>query len=336
MFRRIVFSSALVLFSAILAFPQGGQTRQPRVTTDLTVRVSYEDERAVEQVRVQVTNSSGVPIAENFTRGEGEVRFSNMEPGSYRLRVTGMDIEEKTSDYAFTILPRQMTHTEFIRVRRKPNPNDQTSLQGSISAAALNIPSKAKSEFDKGVKALRKQDNEEALRRFTKAVELYPRYADAYNNLGVIAMQRGNKDEGLQWFRQAVEADDQYAPPYLNLAKAIVAKQEYAEAERLLLRATTLDPTNVEILAILAMIEYDSKNFPMALANGRKVHGLPNHEKFAFAHYIVGRVLEAQSQPQEAIAEYRLFLKEAPDSSSAASVRGYIAELEAAASKKKQ
>ncbi len=328
MLRRIACSTAAALLLTTLALAQR-QVPQQRVTTELTVRVSYEDDRRVDdQLRVQLTNSSGVPIMESFTRGEGEARFLGVEPGAYRLRVSGINIEEQASDYSFVINPRELTHVEYIRVRRKPDKDGPTSTQGSISAAALSIPSKAESEFDKGVKALRKQDHEEAQRRFTRAVELYPRYAAAFNNMGVIAMQQGKMDEGLEFFRQAVKADEQYAPPYLNLAKAVVAKKDYMEAEQLLLKATSLDPTNVEILAILAMIEFESNHMPRALANARKVHGMPNHEKFAFAHYIGGRVLESQNQGAEAIAEYRLFLKEAPNSTSAANVRGFIAALE--------
>ncbi len=328
MLKRIAVTTAAALLLTIFMAAQQRQGPQPqRITTELVVRVSYEDDRAVgSNARVQVTNSSGVPVAENFTRSEGEARFIGLEPGMYRLRISGIDIEEKFSEYSFTINPREMTHVEYVRVRRRGD--SLTSTEGSVSAAELNIPPKAKSEFEKGLKALNKQNQEEALQRFARAIELYPRYAAAINNMGVIAMQQGRKDEGLAFFRQAVKVDDQFAPPYLNLAKAVVANKDYAEAEQLLLKGASLDPTNVEMIAILAMIEFESNKLPRALASARKVHGMPHHEKFAFAHYIVGRVLESQNHGTEALAEYRLFLKESPNSASAPNVRGFIAALE--------
>lgn len=327
--RRFALSSIwlLLLSSQVLA---QRQIPQQRITTELTVRVTYEDDRSVgDNVRVQLTNPTGIPIQEAFTRGEGQARFLGIEPGAYKLRVIGMDIEETTSEYSFVIQPRQFTHMEFVRVRRKVDPNaQQTSTQGSISAAALNIPREAESEFDKGVKAMVKKKDDEARKRFARATEIYPRYASAFNNMGVIAMQQGRKDEAIGFFRQAVNADDQHAPSYLNLAKAVVAQQNLAEAQILLTKAASIDPNNVEIVAILAMIEFEAGQSPMALTNARKVHGLPNHEKYAFAHYIAGKVLEAQNQPQEALVEYRLFLKEAPHSNTAASVRQVVAALE--------
>jgi len=332
MVRRIVLSTVLVLLASTLVLAQRQPNiQQPRVTTELVVKVTYEDDRPVgEQVRVQLSNSSGVPIAEMFTRGEGEARFTGIEPGSYRLRVSGLDIEERSSEYSFVIYPRQITHFEFMRVKRKPSREQAAgSTQGHISAITLNIPPKAESEFDKGVSALLKQNHPEAQKRFLRALELYPRYAAAYNNLGVIAMQQGKRGEGTEFFRRAVQVDDEYAPPYLNLAKAVVADRGFAEAQQLLQKAATLEPTNIEVLAILSMVEHDLNDHTSALVNARKVHALAGHEKFAFAHFVAGKSLEAQNRRTEALVEYRLFLQEAPQSPSADRVRAAIAAIEA-------
>ena len=320
MLRRFVVSSAIALL-ATLAFAQ--RQSNPRQTTELVVRVTYENDRAVaDQVRIQLTNGSGVPVTEVFTRGEGEARFMNIEPGTYRIRASSPDIEEKISDNSFVINPRELMHTEFFQVKKKPTPG--TSTQGSISAAVLNIPSKAESEFDKGVSALKKQNLAEAQVRFNRAVEFYPRYAAAINNLGVIAMQQGKLDDGQSFFEQALKADDQYAPPYVNLAKSRMGHQMYPEAQKLLTKASSLDPSNVEALALLTVLEFESKEMPAALANARKVHNLPAHERFAFAHFVAGRILETQNLPNEALVEYRLFLKEAPESPTSTKARAAI------------
>lgn len=328
MFRRsAACSCALVVLLASLASAQR-QSQTPRQTTELVIKVTYENDRAVpDQIRIQLTNGAGIPVTETFTRGEGEARFYNMEPGTYRIRATGTEIEERTSDSSFVINPREITHIEFFQVRRKSN-GQATSTEGSISAAALNIPAKAESEFDKGVSALKKQNLDEAQKRFTRAVEVYPRYAAAFNNLGVIAMQRGNPDEGKSFFQQAMNADDQYAPPYLNLAKSHIGGKQYPEAMQLLTKANSLDPNNVEVLALLTMLEYDSSQLSNALSHARKLHTMPGHERFAFAHYIAGKALEAQSQSQDALVEYRIFLKESPQGPTAVKVQASIDAIE--------
>jgi tetratricopeptide (TPR) repeat protein len=328
MVRRSAFCTALVLLSATLAQAQRQPSQLPRQTTELVIKVTYENDRAVpEQVRIQLTNGSGIPVTETYTRGEGEARFQNIEPGTYRIRASGVDIEERMSDSSFVINPRELTHMEFFQVRRKPNGNP-TSRDGSVSAAVLNIPTKAESEFDKGVVALKKQNLDEAEKRFVKAAEMYPKYAAAFNNLGVIAMQRGNPQEGKSFFSQAVKADEQYAPSYLNLAKSYIGVKEYPPAMQLLTKANSIEPNNLEVLALLTMLEYDSSQMSSALGHARKIHGMAGHEKFAFAHYIAGKALESQNQGQDALVEYRLFLKEAPQSPTAGKVQASIDAIE--------
>jgi tetratricopeptide (TPR) repeat protein len=321
---RVFALSTLVLFATLAV----AQRQNPRQTTELIVKVTYENDRAVaDQVRIQLTNGSGIPVTEVFTRGEGEARFLNIEPGTYRIRATGTDIEEKISESSFVINPRELTHMEFFTVRKRET-GQSTSTQGSISAAALNVPAKAESEFEKGVAAMKKQNFDEARARFNRAVELYPRYAAAYNNLGVMAMQQGRLEEGQGFFEQAVKADEQSAPSYVNLAKSRLGQKRYGDAQDLLTKASSIDPANVEALALLSLLEFEAQQMPAALANARKVHQLPGHEKFAFAHYVAGRVLEAQSLPVEAVVEYRLFLKEAPESPTSAKARASIDAIE--------
>lgn len=328
MVRRLLLSTAAVLFSLPLVYAQRQAPQMPRQGTELVIKVTYENDRAVaEQVRVQLTNGSGIPVTETYTRGEGEARFNNMEAGTYRIKVSGIDIEERASEGSFVINPRELTHIEFFQVRRK-NTAPETSTQGSVSAAALNIPAKAESEFDKGVAALKKQDLEEAEKRFSRAAEYYPRYAAAFNNLGVIAMQRGNPAEGKTYFSQAVQADDQYAPSYLNLAKSYIGAKEYPQALQLLTKASSLEPGNLEVLALMTMLEYDSNQLVIALGHARQVHAISGHEKYAFAHFVAGRALEAQNLPQDALVEYRMFLKEAPQSATTAKAQAAIDAIE--------
>jgi len=327
MVRRLALSIFAVLLATTLTLAQRtGQT--PRQTTELVVKVTYENDRAVaDQVRIQLLNGSGIPVTETFTRGEGEARFFNIEPGTYRIKASGVDIEERSSEQSFVINPRELTHMEFFQVRLKED-RQQTSTQGSISAAMLNIPGKAESEFEKGVGALKKQEFDEAEKRFKRAIELYPRYAQAYINLGFIAMQHGQPDSAQSFFTQAVKADEQYAPSYVNLAKSFIGRKEYPPALELLTKASSLAPNNVEVLALLTMLEYESSQMVAAVDHARKVHALPSHEKFAFAHFIAGKALESQNLAPDAVAEYKLFLKEGAQGPTADKAKASIDALE--------
>jgi hypothetical protein len=61
-----------------------------------------------------------------------------------------------------------------------------------------------------------------------------------------------------------------------------------------------------------AYAQLQEKHFDDAIVNARRVHGLA-HEGFENAHFIAALALEARERPNEALGEYDLYLKEAPD-----------------------
>lgn len=322
-YRRLLILTAFTV--SLCSVPAWAQ-RQQQQHVDLTIRIFPENTRTLpNSLKVELLTGSRMPITMTYARDEGTVTFNRLDPGSYRVIVSSPDLEEPR-EISFVINRNQTMHLETMSVRVKA-PVENTSTQGSISAASLNIPSKAAQEFDKGLEAFNKKETDKAKIRFSKAVELYPRYAAAYNNLGVISMQAGNLLEGEDFFRKAVHADEHYAPPYLNLAKAIMPQNKNQEAIELLVKASSLDPLNAEILSILAMLELQTGSHSKAAANARKAHNVA-HERFAVCHFIAGRALEAQNLPLQALEEYKMFLKEAPDSPSAPKVRSAMAALE--------
>jgi tetratricopeptide (TPR) repeat protein len=300
-------------------------SNQPK---QLTVKVAYDSGPAVGMGnRVQLLNGTGTPVTENFTDDRGEVLFI-VDAGSYRIRVTGNEIEETASERSFYIDRRELFHTEYLSVKKKVDPN-VPSLEGHVSAAMLRIPSKAKSEVEKGMKELAKNDFEKAKPHFQKATDLYPQYAEAFNALGVIAMNAGQQEEGRVLFDKAIAADPEFAGSYVNKAKILMAAKQISQGEESLRKATTLDPLNAEALSLLAICQFQSGQRQAAIDTAQRTHQLP-HEKRAVVHYIAGKAYEQQNQFADALREYRLFLKESPAASPTVSkVKEAVAALEA-------
>jgi tetratricopeptide (TPR) repeat protein len=275
---------------------------------------------------VDLLTSGGAIVAQLFTRDQGEVTFHSVFPGNYKLRVVGIDIEEN-SEASFSVESRESIHFETVRVKLKKTEAQQSSNQGNISAASLNIPDKARKEFAKGVSSMSKNDMPEAQKHFSRATEIYPEYAGAYNNLGVIAMKSGSPDDGKKLFEQAVRADANNPNGYVNLARCLIMKDNSAEALPLLEKATALNPMDPEVLTLLANAQLSAHQLDVALANARKVHTM-EHQHFTISHLIAARVLVLQKKFDEAAAEYRTFLKESPESPKADSVRAAIESIE--------
>lgn len=300
----------ILAFVLALAQPASAQvlTNAPE-ERDINVRVVDQYERPLEQiVRVQLVPTSGGSITENVARDGMTTLRARLMPGYYAIQVTGDDIEPARVD--FVIRPRQSFIHITIRTEPRVKPHAaQTSMQGSISAAELNIPPRAAKEFEKGKKALLKDRLDEARDHFQRSVEIYPQYAMAYNNLGVIAMRTGDMEGGKQFFVKAVELDPKLPNASLNLAKVSSEGGQFAEVERLTNNVLSSDPNNVEAMVLLANALFMQSRFEPALTMIRKVHGL-EHKPFTMAHLISAAILERLNRPAEAAAEYKVYLAE--------------------------
>jgi tetratricopeptide (TPR) repeat protein len=285
-------------------------------------------ERPSDHVKVELLDYAEQHLAETFTDESGQASFIVHGGGRFYVKVSGANIEDTTSP-GFTITPLETDHFETVTVKPlKTAEEKQSEMHGApISAAELNIPDKARKEFEKGEDAMQKSDMGTAEKQFRKALEMYPQYASAYNDLGVIAIKGADPKTAERYFQQAISANEKFAPAYVNLAKMRMGQKNVSDAKVLLQKATAVDPLDVEALALLANAELSTGNPQGAIADAQKVHSLP-HEKWAVVHYVAGLAYERLHMEDQAAVEYKMFLKEAPTSPSAASATARLNRIQ--------
>jgi tetratricopeptide (TPR) repeat protein len=334
--RLLLFSVVLGLLVPCSAQRRGGSTgslSNSRRTVDLTIRVSYPNDRPVEQgLEVSLVAPQGGIVQQSFTDDVGSAPFHGITPGRYRLRITGVDIESADLP-AFEINSLESVHYEYVHVTPRADSNANAKgagAAGMISAAELNIPDKAKKEFDRGLEAMQKPDDPKALEHFEKATVLYPQYAQAYNNIGVVEIRSGHPVQARQAFETSASLNPKNASSYLNLARMSLGEKNYTDADKLINKALTAEPNRVDAVALEAQTKLMLGDLDAAYAFAKKVHSMGEHKNYAVAHLICARVLQERHQSDQAMAEYKLFLEESPNSPSAPKVREAMAQLSAA------
>src|SRR5262249_35572558 len=80
----------------------------------------------------------------------------------------------------------------------------------TVSATALDIPRDARKSFDKGQEAVKKGKLDDAVKSYSKAVELYQSYAAAWFELGRIQASSGDQYTARGSFNQAIKADSKF------------------------------------------------------------------------------------------------------------------------------
>jgi tetratricopeptide (TPR) repeat protein len=300
----------------------------PTALTDLRVRVTYANDREVSMgLRVELLTSNELSVSQGFTDDTGQTSFSRVRPGYYRLKVSGVGIEDITTNN-FQISRGEGTHFEFVRVQAKDSAEMVTLGSGPpVSASELNVPEGARKEHDAGMAALNLKNWPEAKARFEKALAIYPQYARAFTGLGVVFMNTGEPARGRQAFEAALRFDDHLAAAALNLGLIAYKEKRYADAESLLNKSLSSDPMNPDALLYLANTELVLNQLEAAANTARRLHNL-EHGQYTLVHLIAARALEALKRPAEAAAEYQLYLQESPTGPAAASARAGLQALQ--------
>ncbi len=280
----------------------GGQPIRGDAVTNMTIRIA-------------VLNDMGQTIAETSPTSQGDASFNvvgavmngqgQMIPVTYGVRVYGTDIEEAIVE---NVVPAQGDRMLTVSIRRKGEA--KTRGGGLVSANTLKIPKKAEKEFNRGDKAFEKKNYPEAINHFRKAIELYPSYDVAYNELGATLAQMGNADEARAAFEKSIQVNSKFAPGYRNLAQIAARDKDYVKAASLLEQSLALEPLNPEALSRLAQFDYILGKDTAVPELARKLHSLP-HPGQAMAHFAAAASLERMNKPDDAIGEYVLFLQEA-------------------------
>ena len=339
--RPLLFASLLLV--CVSAYPQrtpgggGGNTGATRPTTPnipsapanrgvrIEIQLTDEGSRPLNNVQalIEVGTLSGGP-QRTYADPDGRVNFNVRSGGTYQITVSGADIE--TASSSFELMGDEMVHREFIAIKFKKNAANRPG--GVISAATLNIPEKARAEFEKGNAEMNDRKWESAKKHFEKAIKEYPKYDGAYNNLGVVEMQLKNTGGAKQDFAKALELNDKNPDASCNLAQTKFTDNDFPAAIELLKKTLASDPQNLKATALLSFAQFRMSQFDAALASAQKVHQ-SDIDKYPFAHFIAARVLEMKGDQAGAESQYQAYLKEAPEGEQASLAKEGLVRVQA-------
>ncbi len=99
-----------------------------------------------------------------------------------------------------------------------------------VSRPAPNARDRARGLVGEGLDAARAHDFQEASRLLTKALDLDPSDAEAWNSLGVVLIRQGETTRGVGALRRALRVDPGHAEAHRNLAVALDGQGRCREA----------------------------------------------------------------------------------------------------------
>ncbi len=260
----------------------------------------------------------------------GRFRFKDLQPSTYSLSIylpgTGELVQtvDVTPSFADT---RGKVERKFVFDEETLTRQARALASGVVSVRELSISRRARREYQKGRDAASKQDLQNAIEHFERAVAQAPQYMEAYNNLGIVHFQQREFSTAESSFRKALELEPEAFEPLVNLGGALLALDRIDEAIEVNSRAHEVRPQDALATAQLGLSHFlagedeDALNFLLLTEELDPAH-------FTNPQLPLAQIYLRHSQEQAALEELEDFLRYHPDSPEAPSVRAMVERIE--------
>jgi len=281
-----------------------------------------------EFVQVSLEGATSTYVSRTLTDSRGRFRFRNLAPGPYTLRIfiPGLTQLMRTVEISPSLADKDRRIS--VTVPYDPEAPDKQAQQSThtISARQLSLPSAAVREYREALNLLERHQVEEAIRRLERAVQLAPRFIEAWNHLGTIAYQQRRFEDAEKFFRTALEHEPGSYTPTVNLGGVLITVGRYEEALPYNLYAVQKDPRDALAQAQLGKNYLRLGKLDPAFQHLSEAKRLdPDH--FSFPQLSLAEIHLRRGDPVQAAAEFEDFLKRHPDSVQAATVREYLKKI---------
>jgi tetratricopeptide (TPR) repeat protein len=207
--------------------------------------------------------------------------------------------------------------------------NLAASEGSTVSAISLNAPKDAKKAYDKALNDMKKKKTDDAVKNLEKAVEAYPKYAAAWNDLGRVQASKGDVESARKSFQSAMDSDPKFVGPYLEMAIIGWKGEKWQEVADLTSKVIKLDSFDYPQAHFLnALSNYYLKNMDDAEKSAREAMRLDTRKQFLTSMRLLGVILATKQDYTGAAEQFKAYLAAAPQAQDAATVRTQLSQVE--------
>jgi tetratricopeptide (TPR) repeat protein len=307
----------LMLFaSATIAAAQGGSISGKVFLPN----GSFLNERA----KIQLLTERGVKSSV-FTDDRGAFEFKSLTPAIYEI-VIEADVERfETAKVKVEVFPGSPSLVSITLAEKKSaaKPSATVVSVGELDPA---IPGAARKEFERAGDSAQAGNIDEAIKHLRKAIDIYPRYLMARNDLGTHLLSQGKLVEASEQFRTAIDIDPKAFNPRLNLGIVLVQQREFSKAAETLKVAITINGESPAAHLYNGLAFEGLNDLINATAELESAHQLGG-PTFAVALFHLGQIYATNGDRTNARRMFEAYLKESPDGPQAAESRKMLSIL---------
>jgi Flp pilus assembly protein TadD len=257
------------------------------------------------EIRFELAMDNG-RVETFFTDSKGKFLLTRLlglkADAEYRVTVTGDGTSFDTTTVSF-----KEYGVYYIPIYLKPFTSRPTPPGKLVDLAEFDgqVPADAKQAYESAIHSFNQGKRDEAIRGLEHALEIYPNYFRALNDLGVIYMKMSRLDDAARVFERASKIAPRVYHPRLNLGMILTRRGKYKEAAALLdslyRENQSISEVRValaDVLIALNRLDEAEPHLHAALLNSRLDRGSAGN-----AHYQLGLLFNKKHKYDSAVVE---------------------------------
>jgi tetratricopeptide (TPR) repeat protein len=324
-------SHVVLLFVACALFARGSRTTAQTVY-EVEGAVYGPDSKAMANVVVTLQNHAGAQVDQDVTKSDGRYRFSGVVAGVYYISVKPAEREFQQLLQKIELINTGVNISNSSRERFDFSLKLLPGFDKSVVAAtvfAQPIPPDAEKEYLSAVNSISKGDKDAAINKLKKAIEIFPTYFLALQQLGLLYIEKEKDEQAIESLTKAIQVNAKGAESHLGLGMAYVNLDRVNEAMSELRVALGLDSRLFRGHLYLGMALITAGNLDEAEKSLKQAYSIGGPNQASAAHLYLASIYNTRKEYQKAINELENYLREKPKAANAARIQEAIAKLKA-------
>lgn len=285
----------------------------------ITVRVGGEDGLMLdEEALVKLSSPMNAMNLWRTTQDRSEVTFTDVPLADYQIEVSAAGYETKTEDVS--VYSANENFAVFVRLRSS-GAGDAVGLPGQV------LVGRARSEAQKGIADLNAGKLKDAQKHLEKAYKIAPGNADLNYLMAILSSRSNQTPEAETYLKKAISINSKHVRALTMLGELRLRQKDYKEAIDSLKQAVSTNPQFWMAHWLLAQAYLQDSDFEQSREQAEEAIQKGKGEAGA-AELVLGQALANLGKLKEAEKAFETFLAKSPNSPTAGSVRGWIAQLQ--------